>query len=92
MVLQFLGYLKGNAPYDIIGNVWEILADDFTPLQNFKEHPFYKDFSIPFFDKEHGMMAGGSWASTGNSASRYYRLWFRRDFVQHAGFRLVKSI
>lgn len=87
-----VGYLKGKAPYDIIGNVWEILADDFTPLQNFKEHPFYKDFSIPFFDEEHGMMAGGSWASTGNSASRYYRLWFRRDFIQHAGFRLVKSI
>lgn len=87
-----VGYFGGKAPYDIIGNVWEILADDFNPLPGFKEHPYYKDFSLPFFDSVHGMMAGGSWASTGNSASRYYRLWFRRDFVQHAGFRLVKDI
>lgn len=85
------GYLGGKAPYDIVGNVWEILSDDFSPLPDFKEHPYYKDFSSPFFDDKHGMMAGGSWASTGNSASRYYRLWFRRDFVQHAGFRLVKG-
>jgi 5-histidylcysteine sulfoxide synthase len=86
-----VGYFGGKAPYDIIGNVWEILADDFNPLPGFREHPYYKDFSLPFFDSDHGMMAGGSWASTGNSASRYYRLWFRRDFVQHAGFRLVKK-
>lgn len=87
-----VGYFKDQKPpFDILGNVWEILADDFYPLNGFIEHPYYKDFSLPFFDSEHGMMAGGSWASTGNSASRYYRLWFRRDFVQHAGFRLVKS-
>jgi 5-histidylcysteine sulfoxide synthase len=86
-----VGYFGDKAPYDIIGNVWEILSDDFNPLNGFKEHPYYKGFSLPFFDSEHGMMAGGSWASTGNSASRYYRLWFRRDFVQHAGFRLVKE-
>ena len=86
-----VGYFGGKMPFDIIGNVWEILADDFTPLDEFKEHPYYKDFSLPFFDAQHGMMAGGSWASTGNSASRYYRLWFRRDFVQHAGFRLVQQ-
>jgi 5-histidylcysteine sulfoxide synthase len=86
-----VGYFGEKAPYDIIGNVWEILADDFYQLSGFKEHPFYKDFSLPYFDNQHGMMAGGSWASTGNSASRYYRLWFRRDFVQHAGFRLVKQ-
>ena len=88
-----VGYFKSqNPPFDIMGNVWEILSDDFYPLNGFKEHPYYKDFSLPFFDSDHGMLAGGSWASTGNSASRYYRLWFRRDFVQHAGFRLVKSI
>jgi len=87
------GYFSSNTdlPNDLLGNVWEILSDDFYPLDGFKEHPFYKDFSVPFFDSDHGMMAGGSWASTGNSASRYYRLWFRRDFIQHAGFRLVKT-
>jgi 5-histidylcysteine sulfoxide synthase len=88
-----VGYFNNeHCPNDLSGNVWEILSDDFYPLDGFKEHRFYKDFSLPFFDSDHGMMAGGSWASTGNSASRYYRLWFRRDFIQHAGFRLVKSI
>jgi 5-histidylcysteine sulfoxide synthase len=89
-----VGYFSLNSdhPNDLLGNIWEILSDDFYPLEGFKEHPYYKDFSVPFFDSDHGMMAGGSWASTGNSASRYYRLWFRRDFIQHAGFRLVKII
>ncbi len=88
-----VGYFSNQEfPNDLLGNVWEILSDDFYPLDGFREHPYYKDFSAPFFDSDHGMMAGGSWASTGNSASRYYRLWFRRDFVQHAGFRLAKSI
>lgn len=89
-----VGYfsINSNLPNDLLGNVWEILSNDFYPLDGFKEHPCYKDFSVPFFDSDHGMMTGGSWASTGNSASRYYRLWFRRDFIQHAGFRLVESI
>jgi 5-histidylcysteine sulfoxide synthase len=88
-----VGYFNNEKyPNDLLGNVWEILSDDFYPLDGFKEHRYYKDFSIPFFDSDHGMMVGGSWASTGNSASRYYRLWFRRDFIQHAGFRLAKSV
>ena len=89
-----VGYfaLNSDLPTDLLGNVWEILSNDFYPLDGFKVHPYYKDFSLPFFDSYHGMMTGGSWASTGNSASRYYRLWFRRDFIQHAGFRLVKSL
>ncbi len=89
-----VGYFALNSylPTDLLGNVWEILSNDFYPLDGFKVHPYYKDFSLSFFDSDHGMMVGGSWASTGNSASRYYRLWFRRDFIQHAGFRLVKSL
>ena len=89
-----VGYyaLNSDLPTDLLGNVWEILSNDFYPLDGFKVHSYYKDFSLPFFDSDHCMMAGGSWASTGNSASRYYRLWFRRDFIQHAGFRLVKSL
>ena len=87
-----VGYLGGKPPFDIMGNVWEIISDDFSPLDGFSEHQFYKDFSSPYFDSQHGMMLGGSWASTGESSSRYYRLWFRRDFIQHAGFRLVLDI
>ena len=77
---------------DIYGNVWDWLKDDFYPLPGYKPHEYYKDFSEPFFDEDHSMLLGGAWASTGTGASPYYRLWFRRHFFQHAGFRLAKNI
>jgi 5-histidylcysteine sulfoxide synthase len=76
---------------DIYGNVWDWLKDDFYPLNGYKVHPIYADFSEPYMDAEHSMMAGGAWATTGTGASKYYRLWFRRHFYQHAGFRLAKD-
>lgn len=91
-----LGFMKKGMTVtgfnDIYGNVWDWLQNDFYPLPGFKTHPWYKDFSAPYMDAEHGMMAGGSWATTGTGTSKYYRLWFRRHFFQHAGFRLAKSL
>lgn len=75
--------------YDVLGNVWVWLSDRFGPLPGFKPHRLYDDFSVPFFDEKHSMMLGGSWATTGTGASRFYRLWFRRHFYQHAGFRVA---
>ena len=90
-----VGFMKNGATAsgfnDIYGNVWDWLKDDFYPLNGFKIHPWYKEFSAPYMDEEHSMMAGGSWATTGTGASKYYRLWFRRHFFQHAGFRLAKN-
>ena len=77
---------------DVFGNVWNWLRDDFSPLPGFQVHPWYEDFSRPFFDEDHSMLSGGSWATTGTGASKYYRLWFRRHFYQHAGFRLARSL
>ena len=37
------------------------------------------------------MIMGGSWASTGDLASRFARYAFRPHFHQHAGFRLASS-
>lgn len=82
----------GRGFHDAYGNVWQWLSDDFTPLPGFETHYLYRDFSEPFFDEQHSMLLGGSWASTGTSASRFYRLWFRRDFYQHAGFRLATDL
>jgi 5-histidylcysteine sulfoxide synthase len=90
-----VGYMKNGKTAsgfnDIYGNVWDWLKDDFYPLNGYKVHPLYTDFSAPYMDNEHSMMAGGAWATTGTAASKYYRLWFRRHFYQHAGFRLAKS-
>lgn len=78
--------------HDIRGNVWEWLGDDFNPLPGFKPHPLYADGSAPFFDDEHKMMLGGSWASNGSMAARSYRNWFRPCFHQHAGFRIAQDV
>lgn len=80
-----------DGPTDLWGNVWDWLADDFYGLPGFKTHYLYEDFSAIYMDKEHSMMLGGAWATTGTGASQYYRLWFRRHFYQHAGFRLAKG-
>lgn len=77
--------------YDLRGNVWEWLSDSFNPLPGFKPHPLYEDASAPFFDNQHKMMMGGSWASNGSMASKSYRNWFRPSFYQHAGFRIVQD-
>ena len=77
--------------YDIRGNVWELLRDNFNSLPGFKPHPLYEDYSAPFFDTQHNIMLGGAWASTGTYASPSCRNWFRRNFYQHAGFRIAQD-
>lgn len=58
------------------------------PLKTTQALPL-QDFSTPCFDGEHHVIAGGSFASTGNEASVFARYHFRPHFHQHAGFRLV---
>ena len=77
--------------YDLRGNVWELLGDNFNPLPGFKPHRLYEDYSAPFFDTQHNIMLGGAWSSTGTYASPSCRNWFRRNFHQHAGFRIAQN-
>lgn len=77
--------------HDIAGNLWDWCEDDFHPLEGFKVHPYYDDFSTPCFDGEHSMILGGSFASTGDEASVWARFHFRRHFHQHAGFHAVAA-
>ena len=37
------------------------------------------------------VIKGGSWISTGAESSRFARFAFRRHFIQHEGFRMVRS-
>jgi formylglycine-generating enzyme required for sulfatase activity len=80
-----------NKICDPVGNVWQWIEDDFNPLPGFSPDPLYMDFSQPYFGSRHKMLLGGSWATTGTAASLDYRLWFRPNFYQHAGFRLIKG-
>jgi len=74
-----------------MGNVWEWCEDTFAALPGFRPHRVYEDFSTPCFDGEHNLIAGGSFASTGDMCSRFARFQFRPHFTQHSGFRLVSS-
>lgn len=76
---------------DIRGNLWQWLEEILAPLSGFNTNYLYPEYSAPFFDNNHYMLAGGSWASSGYSATIYYRNWFRPYFYQHAGFRLVNN-
>jgi formylglycine-generating enzyme required for sulfatase activity len=78
--------------YDLRGNVWEWLEDDFNPLTDFQPHYLYADNSTPFFNSQHKMMLGGAWVTNGTEILPYYRNWFRRNFYQHAGFRIAQSL
>ncbi|NET24560.1 5-histidylcysteine sulfoxide synthase [Okeania sp. SIO1I7] len=77
--------------YDLRGNVWEWLTDNLNPLSGYKTHQLYEDYSAPFFDSKHNMMLGGCWITNGTEALKYYRNWFRPNFYQHAGFRIVQA-
>jgi formylglycine-generating enzyme required for sulfatase activity len=53
---------------DLHGNVWQRLSDDFNPFEGFEPHYLYTDYSKPYFNSEHKMMLGGSWATAGTQA------------------------
>ncbi len=76
---------------DVLGNVWEWCEDHQHPLEGFRVHPYYDDFTAPCFRGEHTLIHVGSFVSTGNQASIWGRYQFRPHFAQQAGFRLVRA-
>lgn len=81
-----------NVTSEISGNVWHWVEDQFNPLDNFKVHPYYDDFSTPCFDGLHQMILGGSFISCGHEASQWARFHFRPHFYQHSGFRMSRTL
>jgi 5-histidylcysteine sulfoxide synthase len=77
---------------DVFGNVWQWTEDQFNPLDGFKVHPLYDDFSTPCFDGKHQMILGGSFISCGHEASKWARFHFRPHFFQHSGFRIAATL
>ncbi|CAF1008179.1 unnamed protein product [Adineta steineri] len=77
--------------YDVFGNVWQWCEDYFHALEGSTPHPYYDDFSVSCYDRQHHIILGGSFISTGDEASVWARFHFRPHFIQHAGFRIVHS-
>ena len=76
----------------VMGNVWHLIEDQINPLDDFKIHPLYDDFTTPCFDGKHHMILGGSFISCGHEASVWARFHFRPHFYQHSGFRMAATL
>jgi ergothioneine biosynthesis protein EgtB len=77
--------------YDLLGNVWEWTASWFTGYHGFQPYP-YPGYSQVYFDQQHRVLRGGSWATRSwglrNSFRNWYHPWTREIF---AGFRCAKD-
>lgn len=87
-------YPAGAAPtgvQQLIGDVWEWTASDFTPYPGFVAWP-YREYSEVFFGPEYKVLRGGSFASDEVACRTTFRNWdypIRRQIF--AGFRTARD-
>jgi gamma-glutamyl hercynylcysteine S-oxide synthase len=83
---------QGASPYgclDMTGNVWEWTSDPFDGYPGFKAFP-YREYSEEWFDGDHRVLRGGSWATRAPLLRTSFRNFFRRHFrIAFAGIRLA---
>jgi formylglycine-generating enzyme required for sulfatase activity len=86
-----VGILPDGASYygcfDMSGNVWEWTADAFDGYRGFEPFP-YPEYSELWFDGDHRVLKGGSWATRAPLLRTSFRNFFRRHFrIAFAGLR-----
>ena len=87
-------YPAGAAPSgarQLIGDVWEWTASDFTPYPGFRAWP-YREYSEVFFGDEYKVLRGGSFAVDPVACRGTFRNWdypVRRQIF--AGFRTARD-
>ncbi len=78
---------SGYGCLDMTGNVWEWTSDAFAGYANFAAYP-YPEYSEPWFDGDHRVLKGGSWATHPSLLRASFRNFFRRHFrIAFAGIR-----
>ena len=87
-------YSLGQSPYglyDTLGNVWEWTASWFDDYPGFQHYP-YKGYSQVYFDNQHRVLKGGSWATRSWALRCSFRNWYYPNMRQmFAGFRCAVS-
>jgi iron(II)-dependent oxidoreductase len=72
---------------DMTGNVWEWTSSPFLGYPGFKAFP-YPEYSETWFDGDHRVLKGGSWATQASTLRISFRNFFRRHFrIAFAGIR-----
>jgi iron(II)-dependent oxidoreductase len=83
-------HAEGQSAYgcvDMTGNVWEWTASTFDGYAGFEAFP-YPDYSELWFDKDHRVLKGGSWATRTPLLRCSFRNFWRPGFrIAFAGFR-----
>ncbi|MEG4812592.1 ergothioneine biosynthesis protein EgtB [Microcoleus sp. F8-D3] len=75
---------------DMLGNVWEWTASTFDAYPGFESYP-YRGYSQVYFDGEHRVLKGGSWATFPQALRSSFRNWYYPGVRQIiAGFRSAK--
>ncbi|MBW4608432.1 MAG: ergothioneine biosynthesis protein EgtB [Hassallia sp. WJT32-NPBG1] len=73
--------------YDTLGNVWEWTASWFDGYDGFEMYP-YVGYSQVYFDQQHRVLKGGSWATNPFALRSSFRNWYHPGVRQiFAGFR-----
>lgn len=82
------------SPYgclDMTGNVWEWTSDAFMGYPGFEAFP-YPEYSEKWFDGDHCVLKGGSWATRAALLRTSFRNFFRRPFrIAFAGVRCASD-
>jgi ergothioneine biosynthesis protein EgtB len=75
---------------DLVGNGWEWTATPFGPFPGFAPQPGYPGYSADFFDGDHYVLLGASWATDRRLVRRSFRNWFQPHYPHvFSKFRLV---
>ncbi|MEM8672461.1 MAG: SUMF1/EgtB/PvdO family nonheme iron enzyme [Cyanobacteria bacterium P01_G01_bin.67] len=76
---------------DMLGNVWEWTASWFASYPQFNYYP-YPGYSEVYFDRQHRVLRGGSWATNSLTLRSSFRNWYHPGVRQiFAGFRCAKD-
>ena len=83
---------SGYGALDMTVNVWEWTCDPFAGYPGFKHFP-YPEYSETWFDADHRVLKGGSWATRAPLLRTSFRNFFRRHFrIAFAGIRLAADV
>ncbi len=78
--------------YDLCGNGWEWTSTPFSPFKGFEASQGYPQYSADFFDGEHFVMKGGSYATHQRLLRRSFRNWFYWDYpYMYTTFRCIRE-